>query len=310
MSKSLDYGSQGRYACILYDATFKIIVCNPRNEKLMIKILELLLPGKHIDSIDFLDKEQHGLEKHEKSVNFDLLCKDKKTGEQFLVEIQNEKENNFQDRMLSYSTYPIREQMERRLAELAEGKPKEQDRMDYTLTPVYVLSLVNFALDHKNDDALDEDGLISRYSVRNDRNGEPMTDALHFVYVEMGRFPYTKDEAEKCGALLEKFIYSMKYIHRLKSRPQNFEGDLLDMLYTASEKARMTITELQKYDKTMYTELDRLAQLQYAREEGEKKGLEKGREEGRNDALLETARKMKEMGLSPEQIKQATGVEL
>ncbi len=70
MRKKLDYGSQGRYACILYDATFKIIVCNPRNEKLMIKIIELLLPGKHIDSIDFIDKEQHGLEKHEKSVTF------------------------------------------------------------------------------------------------------------------------------------------------------------------------------------------------------------------------------------------------
>ena len=68
--KKLDYGSQGRYACILYDATFKIIVCNPRNEKLMIKIIELLLPGKHIESIDFIDKEQHGLEKYEKGVTF------------------------------------------------------------------------------------------------------------------------------------------------------------------------------------------------------------------------------------------------
>ena len=80
--------------------------------------------------------------------------------------------------------------------------------------------------------------------------------------------------------------------------------------YTASEKAKMTMTELQNYDKIMYTELDRLAQLEFAEERGENKGLEKGREEGRNDALLETARKMQEMGFSPEQIKQATGVEL
>ena len=306
MTKTLDYGSQGRYACILYDATFKIIVCNPRNEKLMIKIIELLLPGKHIESIDFIDKEQHGLEKYEKGVTFDLLCKDKETGEQFLVEMQNEKENSFQDRMLSYSTYPIREQMERRLAELADEKRQRTDRMNYTLTPVYVLSLVNFSLEHESEDALGNDGLISRYSIRNDRNGELMTDALHFVYVEMGRFPYTKDEAEKCKTLLEKFIYSIKYIHRLKSRPKNFEGELMDLLYTASEKAKMTMTELQNYDKIMYTELDRLAQLEYAREEGESKG----REEGSNARAEEIARKMKEMGFSPEQIKQATGVEL
>ena len=129
-----------------------------------------------------------------------------------------------------------------------------------------------------------------------------MTDALHFVYVEMGRFPYTKDEAEKCETLLEKFIYSMKYIHQLRSRPNNFEGELMDMLYTVSEKARMTMTELQNYDKTMYTELDRLAQLEFAEERGQKKG--------RNAMSEEIARKLQEMGLSPEQIKQATGVEL
>ncbi len=71
---------------------------------------------------------------------------------------------------------------------------------------------------------------------------------------------------------------------------------------TVSEKARMTMTELQNYDKTMYTELDRLAQLEFAEERGEKKG--------RNAMSEEIARKLQEMGLSPEQIKQATGVEL
>ncbi len=236
--------------------------------------------------------------------NFDLLCKDKETGEQFLVEVQNEEENSFPDRMLSYSTYPIREQMERRLAAVGDTKQKRKERMNYSLTPVYVLSLVNFALDHENDDALEDDGLISRYSVRNDRNGELMTDALHFVYVEMGRFPYTKDEAEKCATLLEKFIYSMKYIHQLRSRPKNFEGELLDMLYTASEKAKMTITELQKYDKTMYTELDRLAQLEFAEQRGEKKGLEKGM----NTAKEVFAKRLQKAGFSPEQIEELTAM--
>ena len=64
----------------------------------------------------------------------------------------------------------------------------------------------------------------------------------------------------------------------------------------------------------MYTELDRLAQLEYAREEGEAKGRAKGRAEGReegsNARAEEIAKKMKEMGFSPEQIKQATGIEL
>ena len=84
----------------------------------------------------------------------------------------------------------------------------------------------------------------------------------------------------------------------------------MDLLYTASEKAKMTMTELQNYDKIMYTELDRLAQLEFAREEGESKGRAEGREEGSKARSEDIARKMQEMGFSPEQIKQATGIEL
>jgi predicted transposase YdaD len=43
-------------------------------------------------------------------------------------------------------------------------------------------------------------------------------------------------------------------------------------------------------------------------EEGQQKGREKGLEEGREAALLETARKLREMGLPVEQIAQATGL--
>ena len=49
----------GRYAYLLYDATFKLVICTPENEKLLIEILELLIPGKHIASITFINREQH-----------------------------------------------------------------------------------------------------------------------------------------------------------------------------------------------------------------------------------------------------------
>ena len=78
----------------------------------------------------------------------------------------------------------------------------------------------------------------------------------------------------------------------------------------------MTMTELQNYDKIMYTELDRLAQLEYAEERGEKKGLEKGlrtglekgREEGRNAMSEEIARNMKKSGYAVEEIARMTGL--
>jgi len=62
--------------------------------RVLIQILELLIPGKRISSIAFTNKEKHGLVISEKVVNFDLLCTDAETGEEFLVEVQNAPQNS------------------------------------------------------------------------------------------------------------------------------------------------------------------------------------------------------------------------
>ena len=80
MTKRNTIQGAGRYAYLLSDATFKLVICTPENEKLLIEILELLIPGKHIDSITFINREQHGLVISEKNVTFDLLCRDADTG--------------------------------------------------------------------------------------------------------------------------------------------------------------------------------------------------------------------------------------
>ena len=192
MSRQTVIAGKGRYAYLLSDAAFKVVVCTPENEKLLIEIIELLLPGKHISGITFLNKEMHGLVLEEKNVNFDLLCKEEGTGEEFLVEVQNREQHSFRDRVLVYSTYPIREQMAVKMSEhsaavsqaLASGKPlKHLDRMDYSLKPVYVISMVNFPFAHESAEALEED-YISRYELRNRHNAELLTPALNFVFLE------------------------------------------------------------------------------------------------------------------------------
>ena len=53
---------------------------------------------------------------------------------------------------------------------------------------------------------------------------------------------------------------------------------------------------------------DRMAQMDYAYDDGLAKGIEKGREEGRTEERLETARKLKAIGLPAEQIAAVTGL--
>lgn len=310
---SQPYRQAGKYACVLYDTTFKVVLVRPENEELIRRIIELLIPGKRISRLTFIDKEQKGLVVSEKNTNFDLLCKDEATGEEFIVEMQFGKQNTYRERMLSYATYPIRTQLAEKLTRYQSGE--KLDKMDYSLRPVYVLSFLNFALEHENEKALDADnGLISRYAVRNDRNGELMTDALHFIYVEMDRFPYEENEEKQCKTLLEKFVFSLKYMHTLTDQPGSFTEDLLRLLYRATELGSMTIEQRERYEETMRNELDISLEKRYVKEEafkeGREAGLAEGEAKGRDAGAREIAHKLKTMGMSAEDILKATGVAL
>ena len=292
----------GVYAYLLYDATFKTVVCTPENEKLVIEILELLIPGKRIGHIDFINKERHGLVVSEKNVTFDLLCKEKDTDEEFLVEVQNREMDSFRDRMLSYSTYPVREQLAVKLQKRRSGEMI--DPMDYSLKPVYVISMVDFVLEHDSEEALEE-GYISRYEIRNGRNNELLTQSMHFVFLEMGRMGLGFNEWDKCRNMLEQFIFSMKFIHQLTERPERFDSPLLRDLFDATELASMTVTQRQNYDTIMTNELDRICQISFA----EKKGKAEGKAEERAEnvkALLragfDAGTIAKALGLTPEEI--------
>lgn len=295
----------GRYAYLLSDATFKLVICTPENEKLLIEILELLIPGKHIASITFINKEQHGLVISEKNVTFDLLCKDGDTGEEFLVEVQNRKQKSFRDRLLVYATYPIREQLEVRVQEIRDGVVS--DPMDYSLKPVYVVSMVNFPFVHENEKAVEEE-YISRYEIRNRLNGELMTPSLNFVYLELDRLQLSPSEPEKCRNLLERFVFSLKYMHTLEAKPDVFEDDLLKRLYTATELASMTVTTRQNYDKIMHNELDRLAENAFAKEQGFAEGKAEGEAKGKAEEKHAIAKAMLADKMDPSMVAKYTGL--
>ena len=298
MSKTTLLEQAGRYACILFDKAFKVTICREENEELLREIIQLLIPGRRISHLEFNRNENSGLAVSEKSVIFDMICTDADTRAKFIVELQFAEQHSYQDRMLCYATYPIRTQLAEKLKYRKDEK--EIDKMDYTLNPTYVVSLVNFSLKHEDAGALENNGLISRYAVRNDGNGELMTDALHFVYLELGRLKYGPDDHEKCQNLLEQFAFSMKYIHTFTERPKGFDDPLLKHLYEATELAQMSIEDREKYDYTMRTWIDDVAEKKFARD--------KGHEEGRAEAMKEMAKKLLALNVPIATIVEATGL--
>ena len=314
----LDDDAKGKFACLLFDSTMKTILGTQAHADLFIDILELLLPEKHISSITMLNKEYHGLNNSEKRATFDLLCRDDDTGEEFLVELQNANKTSFRERVLFYSYFPIREQLERKRNILT--KEARLDKMDYSINPVYVVSLVNFALDHEYEGTL-ENNYVSCYGVCNKRTGEVLTNALNFVFLEMGRLPYSKDEAYKCRDRIERFVFSLKYMHTFEEFPSEFEEDpMLKKMAEAARLANLPMDQLLEYESAMRTEIDRWAERSYAtnkgRAEGKAEGIAKGIAQGRAEGIVEgkakgkaeDARAMLADGMSPALVSKYTGL--
>ena len=276
-----------RYANLLFDDAFKVVVCAPGNERLLIKLIETLIPERTIKHLELMDKENHGLSVSDKISTFDLYCTSE-DGEQFIVEMQNSPQKHYADRMLCYATFPIRNQLAEKLSLREERikRGKSVDKMDYGLLPVYVVSILNFSIAHTSDDIMEEN-LISRYDIRSGRNGELMTDSLHFVFLELGRLKVKK-------------------------------GDVLRMLFDASEFANMDPWQQYEYDNVMRTELDIIAEKAYAREEGynegKELGLSEGRAEGQAEGALKAAHdiadKMLAEGIPIETVQKVTGLSL
>ena len=202
----------------------------------------------------------------------------------------------FTDRMLFYSTYPIREQVVTPIEEerIRKLELEVRQRSTYRLCPVYMVGILNFKLPHEDESGLRED-LLSSYSVRSDHgNPELMTDALHFVFLELPRLEVDREHPEACCTMLERIAFSFRHISFLTERPASFAGEFFEHLFRAAELANMTAEERRQYDLDMVTEIDKRAHLEYARQEG--------REEERQRIVSE----LLSLGVSEQIIWQAT----
>ena len=92
------------------DFGFKKIFGEEPNKDLLIDFLNQLLPPDHqIVTLTYQNTEQLGVSTNDRRAIFDLLCVSQ-DGEQFIVELQKEKQQFFKDRTVFYSTFPIRNQ--------------------------------------------------------------------------------------------------------------------------------------------------------------------------------------------------------
>ena len=221
------------YANLLCDFMFKRMFCSEANKDVLIWFLNMVLEDVEIKSVDFIPTEHLGLTEEDRKVIFDISC-ECADGRTFIIEMQKGYQKYFRERALYYTTYPInaqgRQARDLYESERIDGRTQEKFRWDYNLKPVIVVALLNFEFKHSDD--WPKDKYISSYRLLEDTVNEPMTQALRFVFLELGRFNKQIFELE---TPFEKWIYLLKHLHNMKEIPSEFDEPLFKRLFLLAE---------------------------------------------------------------------------
>ena len=280
-----------RYVDPMIDIAFKQIFGQQKNMHLTKGLLEHVL-NVEIEELAFVNVEHPGQTLEDRNAVFDIQCRSREIGD-FIVEVQVREQKYFSKRALYYSTFPI-----------AAQAPKGS--WDYDFKPVFFLGLVNFKMQ-------ETEGYIHRYSVREDSTGALLTNALQFVFMEVGPFNKSWDD---CKSFEDRFLYYFKNLPTFVEKPDTGSDSYFEELAAAAELSNMTKAEREAYNLRLKIRRDNENADAFAREKainegheiGLAKGLAKGLAEGRAEANKEVAAKLVAKGLSISEIAEITGL--
>ena len=237
--------AKGIYANILLDYWFKRTFAElPFSERLLILLLQELIPERKIASLSYVHQEHTNPYPDARGVRVDVEVTDE-NGSRFLVEMQREPQDWFYERAIYYASHCILQQM-----------PLGQD--DFSFPPVYFIGIMDFALHN------DPQRVMYRYALREDQDKDLMTDSLHFIFLEL---PNCGRALTPQATVLDNFCFALHNMQFLEERPDALRQEIFDLLFEAAEIATFTPEDKVKYEFEMTTERDIRNQIAFARKE-------------------------------------------
>lgn len=291
------------YVDLRYDTVFKQVFGMPGCEPDLLYLLQNILPEKDIVSLSLLQGEQLPELPDGKKVIYDIFC-ESRDGSKFVVEMQRGKQEDFADRMVFYSTFPIRNQVMR-------------GRKTYRLNDVYVVALLDFIL----PGVPENDRVINHYSICNEADSSiRLTRSVNYVTVEL---PKVKTDSESLKSATNRLLYAIRDMGTFKTVPREIRGDdHLQNILKKSKFAEMLSQYQMDYLAQLMGEIDEQSRLDTARndgvrdgmEKGMEKGMQKGKEIGRVEGMQKgfstAAKRMLEEGIAPDVISKCTGLSI
>lgn len=112
----------------------------------------------------------------------------------------------------------------------------------------------------------------------------------------------------KLETMFDKWLFVLRNLSSLLERPRALQERVFDRLFETAEIAKFTRTELREYWDSLKNFRDLYSVISTAENKGWKAGHEEGREEGRKEERIKNARRLKQLGIAPDVISQATGL--
>ena len=257
-----------RFADPKNDMAFKKIFGDENKTEVLISFLNSILnfrDTKIIKSVTIANPYQVPKIKDLKNTILDIKAKNQ-DDEEFIVEMQVEKDKNFAKRSLYYTSKSYVNQIKK--------------AVDYPqLKKVYFIGILDFAI-------FDTKDYISRHLILDEKTLKQEMKDFEFNFIELKKF---KLPLSKCDTIAKKWIYFIQNAEDLELIPKEYEN--LKDFKVAFEIAKMyhwDKQELEVYDYISMQEGKRLSELETAKLDG----IEQGIEQGESNKAIEIAKNL------------------
>ena len=267
------------------DFGFKKLFGEEGSKDLLQDFLNQLLPEHHqISTLKFKNTEALSEQITDRKAIFDIYC-ETADGVQFIVEMQKGRVQNFIDRALFYTSFPIREQ-------------SKKGQWDFNLMPVYFIGILDFIYDQKPA------WRHFRLDVcLKDQYNAVFSDKLHFTFLQMPLFHKQADELE---THFDKWIYFLKNLTSFDKIPAILNEPIFKKGFNIADISHLEVSQYEAYNNSLldYWDVKSVENaafdsgLEQGLEKGLEKGLEQGLEQGKFDANLNTVRALKKSGMA------------
>ena len=276
-----------RYINPYTDFGFKKLFGEEANKELLIDFLNAVLPPENrIADLSFRNPEQ--LPEHilDRKAIFDIACVGPK-GETFTVEMQKAKQHYFKDRALFYMSYPIQRQA-------------QKGDWDFKLNPVFLVAVLDFEYDEK-----EERRKIYRLVTLKDQDGDPFSETLKMVFLQMPLFKNTETEL---NTQQDKWLYFLKNLEDFADIPAILQEPIFEKAFGIAEYLQYPHELQEAYQNDLKVYRDNQAVIKTAAEKGYDLGKAEGEAKGKIEEKYEIARNMKSEGFNIDIIARITGL--